>query len=277
MRLPGDENALSELITRKLIRRYEANRFLPMDISDLSVLSSVIFLLGPAQSNGTSGPCLILNKRSQNVRQSGDLCCPGGGISDRLDTFLSEVVTWPFSPLARWEYWSRLRNKEPVAASRLALLFATGMREGLEEMRLNPLGVRFLGPLPPQALVSFTRTIFPLAAWVQSQQRYVPNGEVEKVVYVPLKDLLMPGNYARYRLVFTPEIEKHLNAKSNDFPCFILGGENGEALLWGATFRITMTFLNIVFGFVPPPLASLRVVHGQLKSDYLKGPELKNK
>lgn len=278
MNLTADENALADIIVKKLMRRYDADRFLPIDISNLRELSSVVFLLGHSRLfNGKDdGACLILNKRSRNVRQAGDLCCPGGGISERLDTFLSGLANWPFFPLTHWEYWPRFRSADPLAARRLALLFATGLREGLEEMRLNPLGVRFLGPLPPQKLVSFSRTIFPFAAWVRNQKRYKPNREVEKVVHIPLKDLLAPGNYAKYRLIFSPEIQKRMNREANDFPCFILKREDGEELLWGATFRIVMSFLNIVFGFVPPPLEPLRTVNGHLKKDYLQGPVPEN-
>ena len=41
------------------------------------------------------------------------------------------------------------------------LLFAASIRESFEEMGLNPFGVQFLGPLPPQRLVMFHREIFP--------------------------------------------------------------------------------------------------------------------
>ena len=45
--------------------------------------SCVMLLLGPhtVANGGPPDPCLILNKRSQRVRQPGDLCCPGGGIT----------------------------------------------------------------------------------------------------------------------------------------------------------------------------------------------------
>ena len=52
-----------------------------MEGVDLAVASAVLFLLGlqPGKSNHPEEPCLILNKRSADVRQAGDLCCPGAG------------------------------------------------------------------------------------------------------------------------------------------------------------------------------------------------------
>ena len=66
--------------------------------------SAVMLLLGNkgAGCSGEKEPCLILNKRSDKVRQAGDLCCPGGGIEPRLDTWLARLLTLPCSPLTVW-------------------------------------------------------------------------------------------------------------------------------------------------------------------------------
>jgi hypothetical protein len=240
---------------------------------DSSITSAVLFLLGPNCQGKRFSPtsCLILNKRSLRVKQPGDLCCPGGSIFFGFDYYLAKLLYLPGSPLSRWPYWSLWRKKQRKEARRLALLFATCLREGFEEMRLNPLGVKFLGPLPSQQLVMFRRMIYPMVCWTGGQKRFFPNWEVEKIVYIPLPNLLNPSNYARYRLHIgsSRKNEKDLNVK--EYPCFLHEHRNEYEVLWGATFRITMDFLEIVFGFKPPDIESLPVVYGSLDENYLTG------
>ena len=231
--------------------------------------SSVLFLLGPncGPDASVTEPCIILNKRSAKVRQPGDLCCPGGGVSAGLDSFISGFLKLPGSPLKRWPYWKIWKNQYPQAAGNLRLLLATGLREGFEEMRLNPLGVKFLGPLPLQQLAMFRRDIYPLVCWIPRQKRFSLNWEVEKLVYIPLSDLLDPKNYACYRISSEIPRRHWNNSTESDFPCFVQDSER----LWGATYRITMTFLEIVFGFTPPDMGSLPVIYGKLDRNYASG------
>jgi hypothetical protein len=239
-----------------------------LDKADWRTVSAVLFLLGryPGKGRFSGQPCLILNKRSANVRQPGDLCCPGGRISPRLDAVLAAMLRLPMSPLARWSLWQRWRRERPHQAGWLRLLLATGLRESVEEMRLNPFGLTFLGPLAAQSLVMFNRVIYPMAIWVSGQTRFYPNWEVEKIVCIPLRDFFNPAKYARYRL----RIEKPSAGDIlNTFPCFryIKAGE--ADILWGATYRITMGFLKRVFDFEPPDMYSLPEIHGRLGSAYL--------
>jgi 8-oxo-dGTP pyrophosphatase MutT (NUDIX family) len=263
---------------RDLIRHIEsrlngngiAANWLGAGSSDSGKGSAVLFLLTQrgAGLSGEPEPCLLLNKRSQRVLQPGDLCCPGGGVATS-DKFLSRLMRLPFSPLYNWSQWPRWRVEHPKIAQRLALLLTTGLREAWEEMRLNPLKVSFMGPLPVQQLVLFKRHIFPLAAWVPSYQRLKPNWEVERLVHVPLRQLLDPGNFGRYRLTFnTGQGEPE---RQNDFPCFIHQGEQGTEILWGATFRIAADFLKLVFGFCLPDPDTLPVVQGKRGKTYLNG------
>jgi len=242
-------------------------------VSYSSAISSVLLLLGTqaGQSGPSSGLSLILNKRSLKVKQPGDLCCPGGSISPRLDTFLARLLRLPGSPLTRWPYWGRWRKLHRPDAKHLPLLFATGLREGLEEMRLNPLGVKFLGPLPPQQLVMFDKVIYPMVCRVPRQKRFFTNWEVEKVVFIPIKNLLDPSNYACYRV--RVEIPRHSKKNPNrmDYLCFTHRNNNESEILWGATFRIAMVFLDLVYGFNPPDIESVPVVRGVLGENYLTG------
>lgn len=268
-----DSTAAIKQILNVLNKEQQHHHIFSEAVNPSSVISSVLFLLGTAagQTELPSDLSLILNKRSLKVKQPGDLCCPGGSISSPLDPFLARLLHLPGSPLTRWPYWRHWRKVHHRETNRLALLFATGLREGLEEMRLNPLGVRFLGPMPPQRLVMFDKVMYPMVCWVPRQKRFFPNWEVEKVVFIPVINLLNPENYACYRL----RIEMHHHGKENpntmDYPCFIHGNRDKSEILWGATYRIVMVFLDLVYGFQPPDIESVPVVHGTLRDSYLTG------
>lgn len=255
-------------IMRRLYERNNQHPVFPIDGIDWQTASAVLFLLGryPQKGRFSGEPCLILNKRSVNVRQPGDLCCPGGRVSRRLDAGLATLLRLPMLPLARWHYWHHWRKTRPRDAKWLRLLLATSLRESVEEMRLNPFGLDFLGPLPAQPLVMFQRVIYSMVVWVLSQKRFYPNWEVEKIIYIPLRDLLNPARYARYRLRFEAQSTA---PQVNTFPCFRYEKENKEELLWGATYRITAVFLEYVFGFVPPDVNSLPEIQGRLSRAYL--------
>ena len=239
---------------------------------DYRKASVVLFLIGdcPVENGGRRETCLILNKRSRRVRQAGDLCCPGGGITPGLDRPVSVLLRLPGSPLVRWPYWPELKRID--GNNRLRLLMATAFREGLEEMRINPLGLEFLGLLPPQDLVFFSRRIFSLVCRVKRQQRFFPNWEVEKIVPIPLRHLLEPGRYAQYRLTVDIPRPDRTGPEVKHLPCFIhrypLGGSE---IFWGATLRMALEFLEIVYGFTPPETNRLPVVTGRLTQAYMTG------
>lgn len=231
--------------------------------------SVVLFVLSTCNAGqGATEPCLILNKRSTRVRQGGDLCCPGGGFSWHTDRLLAHLMSLPGSPLRRWPGWAGRRTARGRA---LALLLAAGLREAWEEMRLNPLGVTFLGMLPRQHLVMFKRVIYPMVGWA-SAQPLKPNWEVARIVPIPLRHLLDPERYGRFRPVVAPENgNRHEPLRHDDFPCFIHQDAHGREMLWGATYRITQSFLARVFGFSPPDMDHLPVVRRELDAAYLNG------
>ncbi|MFO7706798.1 MAG: hypothetical protein R6V84_01405, partial [Desulfobacterales bacterium] len=142
--------------------------------ADTAAVSAVLLLLSACRNGSGRGQetCLVLNKRSSQVRQPGDLCCPGGSVSPRFDGWAARLLRWPLLPLGRWPFWGRWRRERPREARWLALCLATALRESFEEMRLNPLRVKFLGPLPPQRLELFRRLIYPLAAWAPGPRHY---------------------------------------------------------------------------------------------------------
>jgi 8-oxo-dGTP pyrophosphatase MutT (NUDIX family) len=271
--LLNDNFALIQHITRALHKENHRDLVIPAEGFNFALASSVLFLLGkyPNSKRDSTRLCLILNKRSPRVKQPGDLCCPGGSIAPRLDNFLSTLIKLPFMPLGRWPYWSHWRRHKFNQARILAILLACALRESVEEMRLNPFGLTFLGMLPPQSLVMFERVIYPLVGYVNHQNRFYPNWEVEKLVYIPLTELLKPENYARYRLKMGTAANPTRALSANDFPCFLHRYKKETEILWGATYQITTAFLEYVFGFQPPDMSSLPVVNGRLDDNYLTG------
>jgi hypothetical protein len=235
--------------------------------------SSVLFLLGhlagPAgQSRRT---CLVLNKRSSKVRQPGDLCCPGGTVEHRLDPLLSQLLFIPGSPLTRWAHWRKFRRRWPDQARMLPLLLAAALREGWEEMRLNPMGLSFLGVLPAQRLLLFQRVIHPMVAWINTQTRFLTGCEVERIVAVPLSSLLNPAHYAVYRPCVPAGVRERFNHVPRDFPCFLHEEDGHIELLWGATYRIVERFLELVFEFRPPDPSRLPLIPGVIDENYMSG------
>ncbi|MCG6912217.1 MAG: CoA pyrophosphatase [Deltaproteobacteria bacterium] len=245
----------------------------PEDRHELSGASAVLFLLGDKRGgNGkTPEPCLILNKRSHRVRQPGDLCCPGGGVMPALDPLLGKALSLPGFPLAKWPQWKGHLAERPAHARMLRTLFSTALRESFEEMRLIPLDVTFLGPLPSQDLVLFKRTIFPMIGWVGHQKHFYPNWEVAKVVNIPIKKLLDPANYVRYQYAFSVPGSGRTAWQTYDAPCFLHRHHQEKEVLWGATCRITLTFLKIVFDFEPPAVPTLPVERARLDASYANG------
>jgi hypothetical protein len=228
---------------------YEESRrieLFPPGISSATGTSAVLFLLGQhcGSPDLSMEPCAIFNKRSVKVKQAGDLCFPGGSIAPKLDSSLSKLLYLPFSPLRRWPYWKRLNRLKRDEGRRLALLFTSSLRESFEEMWLNPFRVTFLGPLPSESLEMFDRVIYPMVGWIPSQKDFVPNWEVERIVYIPLRDLLKPDHYSRYRLHMGSRSQNGRDLGIQDFPCFLHGRGDHAEVLWGATYRIVMTSFN---------------------------------
>ncbi len=223
----------------------------------------------PQKSGLSSEPCLVFNKRSKLVRQAGDLCFPGGGIVFWMDSLIARLWQLPFFPLGRWSYWKAWRKSRREESARLALLLATGLRESLEEMRLNAFGVEFLGPMPAQPLESFQRVIYPLVVRIRNQKHFFTNREVEKIVSIPIKDFLKPEKYVRYRMHFGSSPNEPLSAVQ-DFPGFLHEDAEGREVLWGATYRIVLCFLEIVFGFSSPEMDSLSLIEDCRGQDYFK-------
>jgi 8-oxo-dGTP pyrophosphatase MutT (NUDIX family) len=276
-----DPRKLRTFISDKLNEQLCADSFLLNKARHRRKPASVLFLMGmhSIYPKRPPVPCFILNKRSQHVRQPGDLCFPGGHIDKRLDLQLARLLKLPGTPLYKWPFWASWRNHPSDAAKRLSIYLATSLRESFEEMRLNPLLIRFLGPMAPERLVMFYRVIYPMVGWTQHQKRFALNAEVERLVYIPIESFFHPHRYGKYRLLYASNLEEKLNRGAyEDFPCFIYQTDTHTEILWGATYRIVERFLKIVFDFAPPDISTLPVVSGRLGRQYLTGtPSLPNR
>jgi hypothetical protein len=271
--LLDDPDGLQAHILKQLGQRCGSESLFNDESCDRIRSSSVMLLLGLQRTeNGVDQEiCLILNKRSKDVLQGGDLCCPGGTIHSRLDSCLARTLSLPGLPLSRWPHWPSLQRNCPEEARLLSTLLATALRESWEEMRLNPLGVRFLGPLASQCLIVFRRVIHPMVAWVSRQQSFTLNWEVEKIVSIPLRSLLNPANYALYLLDVPPRLGWRLPGQDHQFPCFLYSHQENREMLWGVTFRMVMSLMEMVFNFTPPDVAELPRVRGVMEECYVQG------
>jgi hypothetical protein len=110
-----------------------------------------------------------------------------------------------------------------------------------------------------------------MVVWIIRQTRFFPNWEVDRIVYIPLQDLLNPQYYGCYRLRFEASRDGGSPVFTEDCPCFFQENEQGKDVLWGVTYRIVTAFLEMVFGFHPPDVASRPVIYGALDHQYLNG------
>ncbi|MGC8718925.1 MAG: NUDIX hydrolase [Thermodesulforhabdaceae bacterium] len=265
-----------EVISELLLRDFPAETFreiaksLTESCKDGCEITAVLFLICPEPLEKRKGKILTgkeefgvaLNKRSRYVLQPGDLCFPGGGIKEPLDSILS-LIAMPFQTNFSL-YPLKIRRV-------LSLLAVTALREAWEEVRLNPFKVRLCGVLTPYRLVMFRKAIVPVVGLVDTPVLMRKNSyEVEKIVWIPFSELLDPSRYARYRLYNYPAGSASLD-QYQDFMCFIHQDGVGTEILWGATFRMVMDFLEKFFDFCPPPPETLPIVPGVLSDRYLVG------
>jgi 8-oxo-dGTP pyrophosphatase MutT (NUDIX family) len=238
--------------------------------------AGVLLLLYFRQDNasamiGQGEYCFQLIKRSARVSQPGDLSCPGGMLAPRLDVLLKLLIVSGIIPVLGGAAKQYARQRPSAAFDALTLFLAGAVREAWEEIRLNPFNIQFLGPLPCHSLILFRRTIFPLVGLVKHMPCYRPNHEVERIVEIPLGAFFQQGNYARLQIKALDSISRG-DQTSWEFPCFIKREEdNGQDVLWGATFYIIIRFLEILFDFKLPDVSSHPVITRTLGQTYITG------
>lgn len=212
-----------------------------------------------------------LSKRSHRIPQAGDLSCPGGILQDRWDRIIMRLVTSGVIPVLRNKAGKLSRQRDAETFQTLSLFLANAMREAWEEIRLNPFSVHFLGPLPAYSLQLFQRIIFPMVGLVQEISRFRPNYEVESLVDIPVAAFFHKENYA----TLIREVDGRLGLGETEpqfLPCLIYHDQTGaEHVLWGATFFVIISFLEIIFNFELPEWRNKRFVRKTIDAHYLSG------
>jgi 8-oxo-dGTP pyrophosphatase MutT (NUDIX family) len=214
---------------------------------------------------------VILNKRSAYVQQAGDLCFPGGGTDRRLDRILSRLLEWRILPTGRSEPLRRLLRSSVRAREVFLFVLSSVLRESWEEMRLPPWKVEYMGALPTIWMQSFPRVIFPVVGRVHPGWKARPNWEVESVLRLPLRAFFDPANYATCRFLVQTPLEDGQGALEWEYPCLVINDPAGEEILWGATFKILMNFMERVFELPVGPINPSRRVLKELSPYYFSG------
>ncbi|MDI6797469.1 MAG: hypothetical protein QMD09_11010, partial [Desulfatibacillaceae bacterium] len=76
--------------------------------------------------------------------------------------------------------------------------------------------------------------------------------EIERVILAGFAELTNPLNYGTYRLMLTGRYKDFYGQDFVDMPCLCIKSTEGDEVLWGATYAITLSFLKTVLGFTPP-------------------------
>ncbi len=265
--------------------RFVADRLSTLEVDIAGTLASIRNSKGQQKEYAASGVLvpiefdprhgeyvIILTKRSMYVPQPGDLCCPGGGIRRTRDAIAGyfiarqHILPLPFLPSAR-----RLIRVDHRQRTVVALLWAAALRECWEETRLRPWYVEFLGALPIQQLQNFPRYIFPLVGRVVRPWKPKLSREVDRIVRVPIQAFLDPDNYAIYSQKIPPELTAKLGMDRWELPCLVIKDEDGEEILWGATFRILFQFVQTVTELRVADIHPQRRIERDLPLDYFTG------
>ena len=217
------------------------------------------------------GFVFLLNKRSRQLPQGGDLCAPGGRDHPVIDSITQKILDLEILPRLCSPAMESAKGRGRAAYEKILYYLANALRESWEEIHLNPFNVEFLGPLPTYRLQSRRWIIFPLVGVVREKWAYQLSPEVEKIVPIPLTRFYHPPNYALYALEIPPEMVAKGIANPWVFPCLVQEEGGEEEILWGATFNIIRTFLKNVFSFPLPFPDGQRVIHRPLIPHYLSG------
>jgi hypothetical protein len=229
-------------------------------------------VLVPLEFDSSDGEyAVILNKRSTYVQQAGDLCFPGGRTDRRFDGLLGRLLAWGIFPAKRSSPLRKLLRSSPEERRIFLLILASVLRESWEEMRLPPWRVEYLGGLPTLRMQSFPRVIFPVVGRIRSGWKARPNWEVERILRVPLRAFHDPENYAICQFLAGDPSEGSREIDPWEYPCLVVREAGREEILWGATFRILMTFMQRVFEFPVEQIQPSTRVRKVLPPHYFTG------
>ena len=235
------------------------------------ILLPLFFQAGKEKKGADGEFVFLLNKRSQNLPQGGDLCAPGGGDHPLMDSNAQRIIEAGVFPSLQNPALEKARERGEDEYRTVLYYWSNALRESWEEIRLSAFNVNFLGPLPTYRLQSRRWIIFPLVGQVCEKWTYHLSPEVEKIVPVPLSAFYRPESYGVYSL----EIPKEMIAKGIPNPgCSPASSRkrkgkkrsSGEQL-----FISSRIFLWTVFPFPLPPPHGKRVIRRPLLRTYLSG------
>ena len=116
------------------------------------------------------------------------------------------------------------------------------LREAFEEVALDPAAVRLVGHLEPISTVVSLSHIVPVVGVLAARPGLHPSeAEVDRVLWVPLAELLRDGTYR----------EEHWGTPPTDRPIHFF--ELDDETVWGATARLLHQLLRVAHRVVGPP------------------------
>jgi 8-oxo-dGTP pyrophosphatase MutT (NUDIX family) len=239
--------------------------------TDLPHLEAGVVLLLHYKSNQENPEYVFqLIKRSEKVKQAGDISCPGGIIHPVIDKSVSFFLKAGIIPALRKQILNYAGHKDKKTISLIRLFLTTALREAWEEIGLIPFNILFLGALPCYSLTSFARTIYPLACLTPNPFQYRLNSEVDKILEIPLSFFFHDSNYASLEIK-TP-IENTASGRNNKLPCLVIPDGTGNVdILWGATLNIITNFLRIISDDSLPLPSASRTIKKVLTNSYISG------
>jgi 8-oxo-dGTP pyrophosphatase MutT (NUDIX family) len=239
--------------------------------TDSPHLEAGVVLLLHYKSNQESPEYVFqLIKRSEKVKQAGDISCPGGILHPVIDKSGSFFLKAGIIPALRKQILNYAVHKDKKTISLVRLFLTNALRETWEEIGLIPFNILFLGALPCYSLTSFARTIYPLVCLTPDPFKYRLSSEVDKILEIPLSFFFHSSNYASLE-IGTP-MGGSASGQNNKFPCLVIPDETENVdILWGATFNIITNFLRIISdNSLPLPSAS-RTITKVLTNSYISG------
>ncbi len=200
---------------------------------------------------------VILNKRSDRVQQAGDLCFPGGHADPGKDRLLARLLTWGSFPSSRaGALRGLLKNAGREEKDAVLFVLAGALRECWEEMRLRPWNVEYLGTLPTHQILNYPGIIFPVVGRIRGPWRARPTWEVEKVIR---------------RLNLSGPAREKFGMDHWELPGLAVQSGGEEEILWGATFRILLHFMERVLDLNWEGIRPSRRVERDMPDHYFQG------
>jgi len=183
---------------KERIRAILANRQRQVITDDHLVRAAVLLLI--CEKDGE--PHLLFTKRTEKVEQhKGQISFPGGVHDAEDESFL-----------------------------------ATALRETFEEVGIRPQDVEVLGELDDTATISTSFVVAPFVASIPYPYPFrVSSDEVERLILVPLAELLKPANFRQEAMV----------RKNCIYPLYFYYCE--DSIIWGATARILKSFFDLIY------------------------------